>query len=64
MISANLAPERLWGSLAGSQSFDLILVFSSMHFLSKPRLGLISLSFTSASFQGGKIHLLWPRSPC
>lgn len=38
--------------------------FPSMHFLPKLRLSLISLSFTSASFQGGKVHLLWPRSPC
>lgn len=33
-----------------------------MHFLSILRLHFISVPFTSASFQGGKIHLLWPRS--
>lgn len=27
MISANLGPERLWGSLAGSQPFGFIFLF-------------------------------------
>lgn len=62
IISANLGPERLLSSLASSQPFFFFP--PSMHFLSIPRLSLLSLSFTSASFQGGKVHLLWPRSPC
>lgn len=49
----------------GARWLVLLCLLPSMHFLAQAPIVLISSVLTSsAPFQGGKVHLLGPRSPC